>query len=350
MRYGVSFLPDATVMTKPADAYFADILAVTRHADQLGIDYVKMTEHYLHGYGGYCPSPLMFLAAAAAQTSRIRLMTGGIMAAFHHPVQIATHTAMLDALSGGRLDVGFARAWLPHEFELFEVSLDDSRERFVDTVTAVRRIWTEPEVAVESRFFRFAGVTGMPACVQHPHPPVWIAAVQSRQSFAWIGQQGFNLLITPGLRGFESLRELVGVYRETFADCHPGAESRVALSLPLIVRPTEADAVRVADEHLGRYLEVWADAAKAWDTTSSSDYPRYSGFGQALRTDSPKAMRDRLAAVVGSPESVLDQIERIRDLVAPDVLLWQVDTGVQAADTAIETLDLFAASVSAQVG
>lgn len=351
MRYGVSFLPDATETTKSPQNYFADILAVSRHAEKLGFDYVKMTEHYLHGYGGYCPNPLMFLSAVAAQTSRIRLMTGGIMAAFHHPVQIATHTAMLDAMSGGRLDVGFARAWLPHEFEMFEVSLDDSRERFVDTVTAVRRLWTEADVKVDSSFFRFTVANGMPACVQRPHPPVWVAAVQSRQSFAWIAEQGFNLLITPGVRGYESLRDLVGVYRETFADVHGDRSApRVALSLPLVLRNTHSEAVDLADQHLQRYLDVWSDAAKAWDTTTSVDYPRYTGFGHALKIDSPEAMRTRLAAVAGSPETALGQIELIREQVDPDVFLWQVDTGVQSAATAISTLDLFAAEVMPRIG
>lgn len=351
MRYGVSFLPDATEKTKSAEDYFADILAVSRHAERLGLDYVKMTEHYLHAYGGYCPSPLLFLSAVAAQTKRIRLMTGGIMAAFHHPAQIATHTAMVDAISGGRLDVGFARAWLPHEFDLFEVSLDDSRARFIDTVTAVRRIWTETDVKVDSPFFHFAGVTGMPSCVQRPHPPVWVAAVQSRQSFAWIAQQGFNLLITPGLGGYEPLRELVGVYRETFTDEQPAdAQPQVALSLPLILRDTHTEAVAVGDQHLGRYLDVWSDAAKAWDTTTSSDYPKYTGFGHALKIDSPESMRRRLAAVVGSPETALRQIEQIREQVDPDVFLWQVDTGVQSAATAMTTLDLFANEVGPHAG
>src|SRR6185312_9074176 len=106
---------------------------------EAGFDYVKMTEHYLGNYGGYCPSPLTFLAAVAGQTSRIRLMTGCVLPAFHHPVQLAAHTAMLDALSGGRLDVGFARAWLPYEFQALGVPLDSSRDRFEATIRAVLR-------------------------------------------------------------------------------------------------------------------------------------------------------------------------------------------------------------------
>ncbi|MFD5335035.1 LLM class flavin-dependent oxidoreductase [Streptomyces hawaiiensis] len=70
-------LPDCRPERRSATAYYHDVLAISRLADSAGLDYVKMTEHYLGSYGGYCPSPLTFLAAVAAQTSRIRLMTGG---------------------------------------------------------------------------------------------------------------------------------------------------------------------------------------------------------------------------------------------------------------------------------
>ena len=87
-------------------------------------------EHYLYDWGGACPNPCVFLAAAAAITTRIRLTTGAVLPAFRHPVQLASELAMLDQLSGGRLDVGFARGFLPGEFELFGVPMGESRQRF----------------------------------------------------------------------------------------------------------------------------------------------------------------------------------------------------------------------------
>ncbi|MBO2454943.1 LLM class flavin-dependent oxidoreductase [Actinomadura barringtoniae] len=156
MKHGISLLPDCRPARRPARDYFADVLEVARIADAAGIDYIKMTEHYLKDYGGYCPSPLGFLASVASCTSQIRLMTGCIQAAFHHPVQIAAETAMVDAISDGRLEVGFARAWLPYEFEAFGVPLDESRARFQATIEAVLRLWTEEKVTEEITMRRAA--------------------------------------------------------------------------------------------------------------------------------------------------------------------------------------------------
>ncbi|QCD58016.1 LLM class flavin-dependent oxidoreductase [Streptomyces hawaiiensis] len=125
-RRGISLLPDCRPERRSATAYYHDVLAISRLADSAGLDYVKMTEHYLGSYGGYCPSPLTLLAAVAAQTSRIRLMTAALLPAFHHPVQLAAHItyvtgdwlfmflvppvtyAVESALRGGR-----ARRWVP---------------------------------------------------------------------------------------------------------------------------------------------------------------------------------------------------------------------------------------------
>jgi alkanesulfonate monooxygenase SsuD/methylene tetrahydromethanopterin reductase-like flavin-dependent oxidoreductase (luciferase family) len=149
VKHGISLLPDCRPDRRSAADYYDDVLALSRAADEYGLDYVKMTEHYLGDYGGYCPSPLTFLAAVAAQTRRIRLMTGCVLPAFHHPVQLAAHAAMVDVISHGRLDIGFARAWLPYEFEALGVPLDTSRARYEATIRAVHGgSGPQPQVAV----------------------------------------------------------------------------------------------------------------------------------------------------------------------------------------------------------
>jgi alkanesulfonate monooxygenase SsuD/methylene tetrahydromethanopterin reductase-like flavin-dependent oxidoreductase (luciferase family) len=185
--HGISFLPDGSPSTKEPQDYFRDALHLSELADRSGFRYVKMTEHYLKAYGGYCPSPLTFLAAVAARTSRVRLMTGGILPSFHHPVQTASECAMVDAISGGRLDVGFARAYLPYEFECFGLALDESRARFDASVELILRLWTEEGVSVSNSFGTLHDASILPRPTQVPHPPVWVTAVRSRGSFASAG-------------------------------------------------------------------------------------------------------------------------------------------------------------------
>lgn len=345
VRHGVSFLPDCRPAKRSASDYYSDALAVARFADEAGFDYVKMTEHYLGDYGGYCPSPLSFLAAVAAQTTRVRLMTGCVLPAFHHPVQLAAHTAMLDALSGGRLDVGFARAWLPYEFEAFGVPLDSSRDRFEATIRAVLRLWTEEKVTEDTEFFSFADATSLPPVVQSPHPPVWGAAIRSPQSFQWLARQGFGVLISPPpLRSdlFWS-RDLIRIYLDTFAEAHEGTDARprVAFSVPLYVAETDAEAYATALPHIREYQDVTAEAADAWTGVSSSSYQGYENMRQAFGRISDDMLRHDGTAVVGSPESVIEQIRALREEIPADVCLWNVDYGGQDRATMERSLRLF---------
>ncbi|MBB4680441.1 alkanesulfonate monooxygenase SsuD/methylene tetrahydromethanopterin reductase-like flavin-dependent oxidoreductase (luciferase family) [Crossiella cryophila] len=316
------------------------MLTLSSLADQAGLSHVKMTEHYLHPYGGYCPNPLTFLAAVAARTRRIRLMTGCLLPAFHHPVQLAAETAMVDALSGGRLDVGFARAYLPYEFETFGVRMDESRARYEATIKAVLRLWTEQGVSERTPFFSYQDATSLPRPVQPPHPPVWGAAVRSRQSFAWLGEQGFGLLVTPTLSSLAEMRDHIEVYREAFEDNHgsTGRSPRVAASLPLYVGATEVEAARTGDALLGEYLEVWAEATDSWRSTRSADYQGYTGMATAIRGLDVRALRESGGAVVGSVERVVDRVSEVRAELTADCFLWQVDFGGvtgQVAETSL---------------
>jgi alkanesulfonate monooxygenase SsuD/methylene tetrahydromethanopterin reductase-like flavin-dependent oxidoreductase (luciferase family) len=111
MEFGIQFFPAVGPAQKPADRYWGEALELTRLAEELGFTNVRTVEHYFHPYGGYSPDPLIFLSAAAAVTHSIRLITGAVLPVFNHPLKLAGQIGMADAISGGRLEVGFARAF-----------------------------------------------------------------------------------------------------------------------------------------------------------------------------------------------------------------------------------------------
>ena len=349
MKHGISFLPDVRPGGRTPAQYYADVLSVSRLADEGGLDFVKMTEHYLGTYGGYCPSPLTFLSAVAAQTTSIRLMTGCLLPAFHHPVQIAAQTAMVDALSNGRLDVGFARAWLPYEFEAFGVPMDSSRSRFEQTIEAVVRLWTQEKVSEETDYFAYENVTSTPPVTQNPHPPVWGAAIRSPQSFAWLARKGFGLLVSlpPLRRELRHTRELIQIYRDTFAEAHPDGriQPRVAVAVPLMVARTDAEARRVAVPAIREYLDVTAEAAATWTMFSSSNYPGYENMSRAYAAVTLEDLESDAAAVIGSPASAAEQVQELIGDLRPDVCLWNVDYGGQDLNVMRGSLELFISDV-----
>ena len=80
--------------------------------------------------------------------------------------KLASEIAEVDALSGGRLEVGFARAFLPHEFRRMGRNMDESRARFDEGVAMVQRLLTEENVSMQGRFHSFEDVTILPRPTQ----------------------------------------------------------------------------------------------------------------------------------------------------------------------------------------
>ena len=114
-------------------------LEAIEEAEHLGVDSIWLSEHHLFS-DDYVAAPLTFLAAAAARTSRVRLGTAVVLAPLHHAVEIAEQAAMVDLISGGRLELGLGTGYRIPEYELFGA---DPRRRYAQTdakATEIRRL------------------------------------------------------------------------------------------------------------------------------------------------------------------------------------------------------------------
>ncbi|CAN0508456.1 unnamed protein product, partial [Phaeothamnion confervicola] len=171
-------------------------------------------EHYFKPYGGYSPNPLLFLTAASQRTKTARMITGAVLPAFNNPLKLAGEIGMLDGISGGRLEVGFARAFLPHEFTAFGISLDESRRRFTEGLAQVRLLLEQENVTSEGEFHSFKNVTSLPRPTQKPRPPFWIAATTTPETFEFAGKAGCKLMGIP--LEPEKMRNLIGIYRDAW--------------------------------------------------------------------------------------------------------------------------------------
>src|SRR5947209_868830 len=179
MEFGVQFFPDVEPRQKSGSQYFQEALTVAKEADKIGFTHIRIVEHYFHYYGGYSPNPMVFLAAAAQCTRQARLVTGAVLPAFNHPLKLAGEIGMLDAISGGRLDVGFARAFLPHEFRRFGRSPDESVARFREGIEQVELLLTRENVNHRGRFHTIENTTSLPRPTQRPRPKFYVAALNN---------------------------------------------------------------------------------------------------------------------------------------------------------------------------
>src|SRR5262249_48485941 len=222
MEFGIQFFPDVGPKTKPAATYFAECLELVEHVDALGYGHVRTVEHYFEDYGGYSPNPIVFLTAAAMRSKKARLVNGAVLPVFNNPLKLAGEIGMLDAISGGRLEVGFARAFLPHEFARFGVSVDESRARFEEGVEQVRVLLGQEKASHEGRFHRLRHTTSLPRPTQQPRPPFWVAALATPESFVAAGRAGHSVMAIPMAGG--KMAELIGLYRDAWKSAgHPSA-------------------------------------------------------------------------------------------------------------------------------
>src|SRR5262245_48113319 len=127
-------------------------------AEELGFDSVWATEHHFQGYGGIIPSPAVFLAAASQRTARVRLGVCVALLPLHDPLHTAEQWAMVDALSGGRLEFGIGRGSLRWPYHNFGVDFEQSRARAAESLEVVLRAWTAGEVTFRGAHFGYDGV------------------------------------------------------------------------------------------------------------------------------------------------------------------------------------------------
>jgi natural product biosynthesis luciferase-like monooxygenase protein len=341
IEVGINFFPDVDPDQKDARRYFEECLDLVQAADELGYHHIRIVEHYFHRYGGYSPNPLTFLAAAAARSQRIRLITGAVLPAFNHPLKLAGEIGMVDGISGGRLEVGFARAFLPHEFSRFGVSMDSSRDRFEEGVQAVRRLLAEEKVQQTGQFHSFPETTSLPRPTQLPHPPLWVAALSNEQSFRRAGELGFGIMANP--LAAEAMKHNLQVYRDSWhAAGHPG-DGRVMVAFHMYCDQDEDTAKAVAEGPVNDYLRSLVSAASDWTSgTSSKDYPGYHQMIAKLAKDDFHSVLERNAALVGPPAVIVARLLEFREQCGGfEVASLQANFASLPADLARRSVELF---------
>jgi alkanesulfonate monooxygenase SsuD/methylene tetrahydromethanopterin reductase-like flavin-dependent oxidoreductase (luciferase family) len=345
MQFGLQFFPDVKPSEKSAAQYFDESLRLVDYCDRYGYSHVRIVEHYFHHWGGYSPNPVVFLAAAAQRTKRARLVTGAVLPVFNHPLKLAGELAMLDALSNGRLDIGFARAFLPYEFRHFGVSMDESIARFEEGIEQVRQLLENEVVSSSGRFHRYDNVTSLPRPTQKPRPPFWIAAVGTPDSFARAGTLGYNLMAIPGVGS--SPTQLVQIYREAWQAARHAGPPKVMLAVSMFCHEDREEAIRIAKPRIERHFKSIADAmSEHAGRQISADYKNYDKMIEKVRAETFESQVHHFAAFVGTPKDVIEHLREFdRVLGGVDQASMQVNFNDMSYADAEQSVRLFGEKV-----
>jgi alkanesulfonate monooxygenase SsuD/methylene tetrahydromethanopterin reductase-like flavin-dependent oxidoreductase (luciferase family) len=332
MRFGAHYLTTyVPELDGPPAEFYRHIFEQTRELDALGYDDVWVTEHHYHEYGGTVPDPATFLSAVAAQTSRIHLGIAIVILPLHHPLPLAESYAMVDVISNGRLEFGIGRGNAP-ELEAFKVPIEEGPIRFRETWEVIEQAWSAGCVEFHGQIYDVNEVRVLPSPVQRPHPPVWVAANRSDDTFRWAGTKGFHLMTLPYSHDPVVLGEQIDFYREARAAAgHDPASAEILGKFHIYVADSDAAAESEAADYLNNYYRV-ADAKGATDRVR----PSRVEFRQQLAAGT---------VIAGDPARCIDHIHKWKELLGLTTISGTFHFGGMPQELALKNIRTFAEKV-----
>lgn len=294
---------------------------LVKAADELGLD-VMFNEHHSTLSNLNAVMPLSMIVAAR-ETKRCRILALGNPAANRaDPVRIAEEMAMIDVVSGGRLDCGFVRG-VSNEMSATNATPVDMKPRLYEAIDLITKAWTEHEGSFswEGEFFQHRQVDIVPRPYQQPHPPIWITTLDPN-SAREIAERGYTIATI--FNGMKACAEIFDTYRhrvrelgrpephpDTFAYCNfifVGETDEEAIMHAPKVQDFLVQSRRVAPGQLD-VPGYSSPEARAMAMRKAAENPA-SAVRPNLGTADPIALCESGIAFFGSPESVFQQMKK----------------------------------------
>ena len=302
----------------PWPQLYAETLDQAAYAEDLGFSSVWLSEHHF-SEEGYLPSLSAVLGALAMRTSRVRLGTAVLLAPLHHPLRLAEDLAVVDQLSGGRLDVGIAPGYKPDEFAVLGVPKGERGARTDETIEILKLAWSGERFSFAGKHFTFDDVIVAPPPVQPGGPPIWVggsslaaARRAARYGLCFMPDSGAGL-------------ELYDAYRSAAAEPPRVATNRVLFA---------AQSREQAWEICGPHFLYQFNAYRQWFSAAGDD----DSHGDEL-TDPSVLNPDHY--FVGTPDDILAAITSSRDRLGyEELVFWARPPGlpVEAATASLELI------------
>jgi alkanesulfonate monooxygenase SsuD/methylene tetrahydromethanopterin reductase-like flavin-dependent oxidoreductase (luciferase family) len=277
---------------RPWDRHYGLWLERIAEAERLGARAVWLTEHHFFD-DGYLPQCWTLAAAIAARTARVRIGTAVALLPLHSAMEVAEQIALVDVISGGRVEPGFGLGYRKPEYLAFQGDFKHRYRVFAERITQIRQLWGEEDGALRP-------VT--PAPIQKP-VPVW---------GGFGGPVGARLAGRLGL-GLQSIDPgLLPPYQEGLrAGGHDPSWARMSGSIEFLV----------SDDPERTWADIEEHVLYRWES-----YNRYMYEGTTKESEAPyyfanDAIRDRF--ILGTPEQVAEAIkQRTTDMPVTDIYCW----------------------------
>jgi alkanesulfonate monooxygenase SsuD/methylene tetrahydromethanopterin reductase-like flavin-dependent oxidoreductase (luciferase family) len=354
VKFGIFFeLSVPRPLTRAAEqAVYRNALVQARLADELGFDTVWAVEHHFLEEYSHCSAPELFLTAVAMQTERIRVGHGAVVCVpqMNHPIRVAERAAVLDILSGGRLEFGTARASTWTELGGFGVDPDTTKVSWDEYVQLLPRLWTEERVAHDGATVSMPERPVLPKPLQEPHPPMWVTVTTPGTELDG-ADRGIGCLGVAAA-SFQEQERRTREYRKRIALCDPVSSvvnDQVATMNFLYCHPDDAVATTVGGQMFNLFMLLNGHLLWTREVYPTAAYQSLANLAPAAARrdgESPSERRpvpDGIA--IGDPARIVKAI-KVWEEIGVDAVNFVLNTAdAVAQDDVLASLRLFAAEV-----
>ncbi len=346
------------------DQMLSELSAQAKLADALGYDSISFTEHHFHAEGfEISNNPVLLDLYVGMQTKRIRVGQLGIVLPANNPIRVAEDIAMLDHMTGGRANAGFARGyqrrWVdimaqqthgihgaqPHQHDAID---DANRAAFEECYQIIKKAWTEDTLSYEGKYWRVPpgatpwtiaatqkwgrgvengivkAVSVVPKPVQKPHPPVFQPFASSERSIRWCAAENATAVLPPLFPAYE--HQLCEIYAE--ASGKPLGEGMGVLR-DIVIADTDEEA-----------KALWRDSGYFCGREWFEPFGFSKGMADPKTGENPDLWENSLA-LVGSVDTVTRQLERlVKRLPIRWIFAWMYN-GLLPHDRLMKIMELF---------
>ncbi len=296
-----------------------DVFQLILHADQLGYDVFSLIEHHFFEQFGISANPLAMFAAAAQAARNIRFRTLCHTLPLTNPAVKAGEIAVVDILTGGRLDCGVGRGH-PWEYPPIGIPLEETQGRFEEALEILEQAFTMERFSYSGKYYQLKDIAVVPKPVQKPYPPVYMVGT-SGASFDLGARKGWALAFG-GPAPVSTFKPGVDRYLEACAKY--GTKPTVACVRCVYMAEDERRARAEVEPALKGFFAnnarpIYSVNPHMKQKLMQGGYAFYTtGMLEALTKLSYEEIVAGGYAFIGTPQKVLDQCAELREQIAVD--------------------------------
>jgi len=310
MKFGLLTLFDQYAEECTEEQYYKHFFDEVSYAEELGFDSIWIGEHHFCRY--ICPAPQVIAGAIAQRTKKMRIGTAIALLPHHDPIRLAEDYALVDLISGGRLDLGVGRGFIKSTYDGFNQSMDESRGRFNECLDIIEGSWTQTKFSYSGKFYKANNITILPRPLQKPAPPVFMAAAASEESFVAAGQRGHSLMLAPFFQSRGRLKDNVALYKETLKNSgFPSGRPEIVSGYHSFIDETPALAERKWADHYMRYLH-FVNGLISPNEYTSGDYKAWRRSAEAFQRATWKRMYPD-QVMCGDAQQCVDRVSLMQE-------------------------------------